>query len=311
MGLGEAHLEREPIMMTRLPPRPIEQRGAALLMAMLAAALITVLLTTALWRQSSLIQIESTERQKQQGGWLLMGAMDWARLILREDARSGSADHLSEPWAVPLRESRLSSFLNSSGQSMTDAESIALADQVFLSGGIEDAQGKFNLTNLLQGQELDPQAMARLTRLFALLGLPSVQAGRLGRNLLDSQSTQGRLLRPRTLDDLQAWGWDRTALERLKPHVVILPERTPLNLNTASPEVLAATITGLDLSQAQRLAQVRLRSPWTQTSQAQQAIGNAYDSNLMGISSNFFELHGQIRMGSTRDRKSTRLNSSH
>ena len=27
---------------------------------------------------------------------------------------------------------------------------------------------------------------------------------------------------------------------------MILPERTPLNLNTASPEVLAATITGLD-----------------------------------------------------------------
>jgi general secretion pathway protein K len=297
MGLGETHMERESIM---TQPRPIEQHGAALLMAMLAAALITALLTTALWRQSNLIQIESTERQKQQGEWLLMGAMDWGRLILREDARSGGADHLSEPWAVPLRESRLSSFLNSSGQTVTDIESIALADQVYLSGGIEDAQGKFNLTNLIQGQELDPQAIARLTRLFALLGLPSAQAPQLAQHLLDSQSAKGRLLRPRTIDDLQAWGWDRAALERLRPHVTILPERSTLNINTASPEVLAATLTGLDLSQAQRLAQIRMRSPWTQTEQAQQAVGNAYDATLMGINSNFFLLHGQIRMGSTK-----------
>jgi hypothetical protein len=51
------------------------------------------------------------KRSRVQSAWVLTGALDWARLILREDARSGGADHLGEPWAVPLQEARLSTFL--------------------------------------------------------------------------------------------------------------------------------------------------------------------------------------------------------
>ena len=49
-----------------------------------------------------------------QSGWILTGALDWARLLLREDhmgSGATAADHLGEPWAVPLQEARLSSFL--------------------------------------------------------------------------------------------------------------------------------------------------------------------------------------------------------
>jgi general secretion pathway protein K len=79
--------------------------------------------------------------------------------------------------------------------------------------------------------------------------------------------------------------------------VVILPERSTVNVNTASPEVLAATIAGMDLSAAQQLTQGRQRKPWTDMTSAQQAIGNAFDASLHGVSSHYFLVFGRLRMG--------------
>ena len=247
MGLGAPELECDPIMKAR-PHRA--ERGAVLLLALLAVALIVSLLGSVLWRQSGLIAIESAERQRQQALWLLRGALDWGRLILREDARTGISDHLSEPWAVPLQESRLSSFL--AAQSGTVGGADTLDQDVFFSGHIQDAQGRFNLTNLVQGKHIDPNAQGELARLLGLLGLPSNLSEDLAEKMVQSRQPGGAWLPPRTLDDLVAWGWGPDQIERLRAHVTILPERTPINVNTASPEVLSATVEGLSLAAAER-----------------------------------------------------------
>ena len=115
------------------------QKGAALLMALLTVALIAVLASSALWQQWRTLSVETAERDAQQAHWLLAGAQDWARVVLREDARSGNTDHLAEPWATPLREARLSSFLAAApGGTLTLRD--GLAEQVFLSGRISDMQ---------------------------------------------------------------------------------------------------------------------------------------------------------------------------
>lgn len=274
-----------------------EQSGAVLLLALLAVALIVSMLGSVLWRQSDLIRVESAERERQQAQWLLLGAMDWARLILREDARNGNADHLSEPWAVPLQDSRLSSFLAT--QPMPDGALPAPEQEVLLSGGIQDAQGRFNLNNLINGPQIDPVAKAQLTRLLGVLGLPTNRAQALSEQMARSRSPNGTWLPARQLDDLLAWGWDRAQIERLQPHVVILPERTRINVNTASPEVLSATVDGLSLASAERLVLNRLRTPWTQESQAQAAFGDKFDVNLHGVSSQYFLLSGRLRLGRT------------
>ena len=87
--------------------RPVlaRQRGAAVLLAMLTVALVATLAATALWQQWRGVEIEWRERERLQASWILVGALDWARLILREDGRTGGADHLSEPWSIALRES--------------------------------------------------------------------------------------------------------------------------------------------------------------------------------------------------------------
>ncbi|HUQ77153.1 MAG TPA: type II secretion system minor pseudopilin GspK, partial [Burkholderiales bacterium] len=82
------------------------QRGTAVIMAMLIVAAAATLVSGALWQQSALIRETENELQYAQARWLIRGAIDWAGVILREDARTSSLDHLGEPWAVPLADTR-------------------------------------------------------------------------------------------------------------------------------------------------------------------------------------------------------------
>ena len=113
------------------------ERGAALLLAMLTVTLVATLSAAALWQQWRSAEVEAAERRRLQAGWILVGALDWARLILREDGRgnrnSGASDHLGEPWATPLEEARLSSFL--AADKNNSAEELMPA---FLSGEMVD-----------------------------------------------------------------------------------------------------------------------------------------------------------------------------
>src|SRR5258706_14934194 len=88
------------------------QAGAALLTAMIIVTLVATLAAGMIWQQWRAVQVEVAERSRLQSAWILSGALDWARLILREDVKAGGgADHLGEPRAVPLAEARLSTFL--------------------------------------------------------------------------------------------------------------------------------------------------------------------------------------------------------
>ncbi|HXE49777.1 MAG TPA: type II secretion system minor pseudopilin GspK, partial [Ramlibacter sp.] len=68
-------------------------RGAALLAAMLTVALVATFAASALWQQWRSTEVEAAERARVQSAWVLTGALDWARLVLREDAGSGATDH--------------------------------------------------------------------------------------------------------------------------------------------------------------------------------------------------------------------------
>ena len=94
---------------------PRTEAGAALLMAKLTVTLVATFAAAAMWQQWRGVEVEQAERDRVQSAWILTGALDWARLILKEDAKGGGPDYLSEPWAVPLEEARLSTFLQRDG----------------------------------------------------------------------------------------------------------------------------------------------------------------------------------------------------
>jgi len=134
--------------------RKVTQKGMALIAAMVTVLVVALLASSALWIQSNRFEVESSQRQRNQALWLLTGALDWSRVILREDARSSTTDTLVEPWAVPLQEAKLSSFIraqsNATGSTASDnTQDEALTEQVFLSGQITDVQSKLNFYNLL------------------------------------------------------------------------------------------------------------------------------------------------------------------
>jgi general secretion pathway protein K len=114
---------------------------------------------------------------------------------LREDARAGDAntptDHLAEPWAVPLQEARLSSFLaalpDGTGGTGNTVDDDKLAQHVLLSGAISDLQGRLNVTNLLQGEQLDAKTALAFERLFDLVGVPPAQLSLLTQGLIAAQ----------------------------------------------------------------------------------------------------------------------------
>ena len=159
----------------------IRQRGAALLAAMLTVTLVATFAAAALWQQWRATEVEAAERSRVQAAWVLIGALDWSRLILREDARAGGPDTLAEPWAVPLEEARLSSFLADDKNIASDA--LEGLPDAFLSGRIIDAQSKLNVMNLVSGGKPVKASVAAFSKLFELLGLPAQEVGVLTANL--------------------------------------------------------------------------------------------------------------------------------
>ena len=146
------------------------QRGAALLSAMVIVTLVATLSASMVWQQWRAVQVEGAERVRSQAGWVLTGALDWARLILREDQRSGGPDHLGEPWAIPLAEARLSTFLAANAEN--NAEAVDDSAEAFLSGRVEDANARYNLRNLLDADgKIAPTELLVLRRLCEYAGL--------------------------------------------------------------------------------------------------------------------------------------------
>lgn len=290
--------------MKSLAPHP--QRGAALLAAMLTVALVATFAAGAVWQQWKSIEVEGAERQRAQARWLLTGALDWARVILREDARAGDAnnptDHLAEPWAVPLQEARLSSFLaalpDGTGNTVDDDK---LAQQVLLSGAVVDLQGRLNVTNLLQGDQLDAKSVLAFERLFDALGVAPAQLSLLTQGLLAAQKQNGNSpLMPQLPSQLSGLGLSPNALQTLNPHITVLPERTKVNLNTASVQVLYASVPGLGLSDAQRLVQQRERQHWASLDAFQKGLGRTITlGDTHSVNTRFFEVMGRLRMPQT------------
>jgi len=281
------------------------QRGAALLLAMLTVTLVAALASAALWQQWRHVAVEAAERERQQAAWVLTGALDWARLILREDARTnqntGAGDHLAEPWAIGLEEARLSSFL--AADKNTDPPPTL---EAFLSGAIQDQQGRLNFANLMfQGKPSEPD-LRMFTRLFGQLGLPEAEmttAAQRWAQAVDrsAQAAPGDTpLLPTRVGQLGWLGLSAASLQRLSPYITVLPERTPLNLNTAPAELLVAAVPGLDMARARRAVSQRALTPFKSLADVSTVIGSTEEplsDAHHATASRYFEVTGSLRLG--------------
>lgn len=143
-----------------------QQSGVAVVTALLLTTLAITIVASLFWQQQ--VQVRSIENQRYQlqKKWVLRGALDWASLILREDERTSKVDHLGEPWAVSLGDTRLDQYVEN-GKAETEES------EASLSGQISDAQAKFNLTNLAKNGAINLQEQAVFAKLLSNLRMDS------------------------------------------------------------------------------------------------------------------------------------------
>ena len=282
---------------------------------MIIVTLIASLAAGMVWQQYRAVQIEAADRARAQSGWILQGALDWARLILREDAqanRQKAVDHLGEPWAVPLAEARLSTFLAADRSNASDDD----GPEAFLSGSIEDAQSHYNLRALLGGAqvpELEKRVLERLctqvnappgtaaviiTGLRAAFPAPASAASAPAPAASDPVVSESGPLQPAGVDQLAWMGLDADTIKRLQPYVVLLPKPTAVNLNTAPREVIAALFDGVDLASAERLVQGRKARPLQNADDAKTFLPATVDiaAGRASVESSFFFVTGRLRL---------------
>lgn len=288
--------------------RRARQRGVAIVTALLLTTLAVTVVGSLFWQQQ--VQVRSIENQRMQlqKQWILRGALDWAQLILRADATQSNEDHLGEPWAVPLAETRLDEYVDNP---RADPE----ASDAVLSGTIIDAQSLFNLTNLAHEGVVNQRETAALQRLLTNLGLDGnvatsiaelVAAGqRAGATAQGArpgnqgESTGGQMRVEHVDDVLAVEGMTPEALERLREFTVVLPDMRSVNVNTAPAEVLAARIDTLSLSEAAALVAARETAWFRSTSEfveRARQMGAEGTIEHVDVRTEFFLINGHVRM---------------
>ncbi len=276
--------------------RGTRHRGAALLTALLIVALVASLASAMVWRQYRAVQIEAADRARAQSAWILRGALDWARLILRED--DPNIDHLGEVWAVPLAEARLSTFLAADRDNASEDD----GPEAFLSGTLLDAQAQYNLRNLVgaTGAALALE-LGTLRRLCESAGLPGDTADKISSQLRAAFADKPEALaplRPDNLEQLQWLGIPAESVARLRPLVTLLPEASPVNLNTAPREVIAALFEGMTLASAELMVQRRQQSPMSKPEDVTPFLpeGLTLETGRAAFSSSYFIVRGRMRL---------------
>jgi general secretion pathway protein K len=266
---------------------------------MVILTLVGTLAAGMVWQQWRGLQVEGAERVRAQAAWILTGALDFGRVVLRLDGRTPGVDHLGEPWATQLQESSLSSLLAADRGNNAD-----VGPEVFLRGSIQDAQARYNLRNLVDGERrLVPAEVAALGRLCESAGVAPETAQAIAEGLRAAWAAQAgevsdeAALAPREVAQLVWLGLEPATAAALEPLVVLLPEPTPLNLNTASAQVLAAVFGALDAGSAQRLVQARQSRPFRTLAEAQAQVPGveAFEPRRASVGSNYFEVSGRLR----------------
>ena len=104
---------------------------------------------------------------------------------------------------------------------------------------------------------------------------------------------------PQRTEQLVWLGLSPHSLAVLQDHITFLPEVTPVNLNTASAEVLSASLPGLDMASARQAIALRQRQPWGSLEAAKKALGpagNQINEKQHSVKSRYFEVQGRMRI---------------
>ena len=278
-----------------MTPRRV-QRGAALLIAMLILTLVATLAAAMVWHQQRAIEVEAADRAGTQADAMLRAILDTARFFIRT-LPAGTPLINGIGIGQELKDMRLADLLAVDRDNNADSTL-----EAFFSAQISDAQGRYNLRRLV-GDDGKPIALevAGLRRLCDAVGLPADTAEQLASALgtaWSGQDDEGPLP-PGRLDQLQWVGLDANTIALLRPHVTILPARTPVNANNATAASLVAAIEGLDAANARILLNRRPPTGWRDLATLRTLLPESMtvDDGRVSVNTRFFDVRGSVRLG--------------
>lgn len=295
-----------------MPGNPKCQGGAAIITAMLVVTLAAVVVSGLFWREHVAVRSIENRLALSQSRWIERAAVDWAKVILRADQRAGAVDHLGEPWAVPVVDTRLDETVTA-GAKLDEG-----ARKAMLAGQIADAQALFNLNSLVGGNGVASEThVAALRKLLSLVGRPESAADLVVDRVLQSapRVLEGRIVPPqrepvlRLADLLDIPGVDLVTVKALEPFVTVLPRATTININTASPEVIAAAIPAMELSGARRFVARRERTFYRTLGDVSADIEGqpVLSPEMLAVGSAYFIVTGVIRYDRVESQSETLL----
>ncbi|HAT33441.1 MAG TPA: general secretion pathway protein GspK [Janthinobacterium sp.] len=277
------------------------QRGVAVVTALLLTTLAVTLVASLFWRQQVELRSLENQRLQLQAKWVLLGTLDWARRILREDAQLSAVDHLGEAWAVPAPETGLDDYLDSGGADNGEGGAA-------MTRTIVDAQSLYNLGNLAQNGAANPKEVDVLRRLLASLQLDAALAPALATALAATQkapSADGAAAAPdlaqlTQYDDLLTVpGFTLPVIDKLKDYVVLLPEPTEVNVNTAGALVLAARM-GRSAAQTGALLASRAQAYFRDEGDFENRAHTPLVAGETALQTHYFLVGGTVRIARAR-----------
>jgi len=264
------------------------QRGAALIVAMLLTALGAAVATQMIVPLSGWLDREYRARDTQASYTLADAAASWAITVLAGDLRLGPIDHYGELWATPLPPTPVEGGT--------------------IEGRITDLQARFNLNNLAPRGIKSAPNIALAKSLFAQAGvapaLVDTLADAVDRDELtdDGQSERqryGRALRNAPLTRLaqlvEVPGFSDEHVRLLSARVVVLPEASPINANTASRALIATAFPGASAEVLDRAIARRTQQPFASGDDLAAALGQPALAGVFSANSQYFAVEAVIR----------------
>lgn len=280
-----------------------KQKGVALMLVIFVFALVSILAVGMYNRQHIFVQTAGNVMAQAQAYQYALASEIFGKRLLKAD------------WDED----------KDKGEMVDDLEQVKNSillpvEEAFLEAQFNDVQGKLNVNDLVTlAGNVNPIMKERFQKLFKRLAIETIKVDAIIDWLDENQDPEGfegvedgeylsldppyrnagqslrdiselRLLPNVSIEDFQ----------KLLPHVTVLPMgRSPINVNTASEEVLQSLTGTLSDAQAKTLAEQRLEKPWKDVdSFKSDPLINASGLKVdyLSVNSEFFEIGTRITL---------------